>query len=65
MSVKNHFSNSLTVGKKISLSLSCSLALISVSLADEPYVLEPSNITAILVSSKLDELNRNIYQRNY
>lgn len=54
--------------KKITLSLCCSALLTTPNFADtlleeeKLYRLEPTNITAIIMSSKLDELNRNIYQ---
>lgn len=48
---------------KIALSLCGFLALAAPNFADEQVVtLEPTTITAIIMSSKLDELNRNVYQ---
>ena len=48
---------------KIALSLCGFLALAAPNFADEQVVtLEPTTITAIVMSSKLDELNRNVYQ---
>lgn len=48
---------------KIALSLCGFLALAAPNFADEQVItLEPTTITAIIMSSKLDELNRNVYQ---
>lgn len=48
---------------KITLSLCGFLALAAPNFADEQVItLEPTTITAIIMSSKLDELNRNVYQ---
>lgn len=48
---------------KIALSLCGFLALAAPNFADEQVVtLEPTTITAIIMSSKLDEINRNVYQ---
>lgn len=48
---------------KIAISLCGFLALAAPNFADEQVItLEPTTITAIIMSSKLDELNRNVYQ---
>lgn len=54
---------------KITLPLCCAALLATPNFADdleskEVYRLEPTTITAIVMSSKLDELNRNVYQIN-
>ena len=76
MTLTNPYSKSLNfkaLTRKFSLSLCCSIALAAPTVAfAEPNatqstpldtaVLAPTNVTAIIVSSKLDELNRNVYQ---
>lgn len=65
ISPKSHAqsSNLKALKSKIALSLCGFLALAAPNFADEQVVtLEPTTITAIVMSSKLDELNRNVYQ---
>ena len=63
--------NSKALKKKFALSLCAAAALNTQILADDlasdvsstnTYRLEPTTISAVVMSSKLDELNRNVYQ---
>lgn len=70
MNASNSLTQSLNfraLKRKFTLSLCCAALLATPNFADDlesekVYRLEPTTITAIVMSSKLDELNRNVYQ---